>query len=382
MKKFLGVLALVLILSGINVSADSAVGKIYSTDILAYVNGQPIDSYNIGGKTVVIAEELDNYGFNHEYNDETRTLKVKSYFYGCYNKFVEIPRGKTGKILGSVYATDIKVYFNDKEIKGYNIGGKTALCIEDMGEISGSVNEAYGYSDYLGKYTWNPDERTISFESFCQNEEDILKISRVYHRFRDNVIYTFPDDYYAYSEINGVNFGGWEGSGTYTYTEGFEKNVMSPVYLETNGVMTEIGVAVADPNIDGYDHARIYISDAKKAKELIKTVKLPKKTHDEALEFFTTKCTLIEKMENDNYTVLMVNDDKEGILFVYINKSGGFIVDTFFASYGDRTIKMWFDDAGINSSVNTVVHSVSPFGGPHGTTTMQYATDLDLYDYE
>lgn len=364
-------------------SAESGVvGHIYSTDILTYVNGQPIDGYNIGGRTVVIAEDLDGYGFNHEYNDETRTLKVKSYFNGCHNEFAEIPRGKTGKVLGNVYATDIKVYFNEKEITGYNIGGRTAICIEDMGEVSGSVNEAYGYSDYLGKYTWNPEEKTISFESFRQNEEEILKISRVYHRFRDNVIYTFPDDYYAYSEISGINTDEWQGTGTYTYTEGFEKNVLSPVYLETNGELTEIGIAVADPNIEGYDHARIYISDVEKARALIKAVKLPRKTHDEALEYFTTNFKLIEKIENDSYTVLRVEDEKEGILFVYINKAGGFVVDTFFASYGDREIKMWFDDSGINSSVNTVVHSVSPFAGPHGATTMQYASDLEWYDYE
>ena len=385
MKKYLGLMVLTVFLCGvlfcIPASADDIEGKIYSTDILAYVNGQPIDSYNIGGRTVVIAEDLDGYGFNHEYDDETRTLKVKSYFNGCHNEFAEIPRSKTGRIVGSVYATDIKVYFNEKEIKGYNIGGRTAICIEDMGEVSGSVNEAYGYSDYLGKYTWNPEDRTISFESFRQNQEDILKISRVYHRFRDNVIYTFPDDYYAYSEINGINNDDWQGTGTYTYTDGFNKNVLSPVYLETNGELTEIGIAVADPNNE-YDHAQIYINDIEKARALIKTVKLPKKTHDEALEYFTTKCTLIEKMENDGYTVLRVEDEKEGLLFVYINKSGGFVVDTFFASYGDRTIKMWFDDSGINSSVNTVVHSVSPFAGPHGATTMSYATDLEWYDYE
>lgn len=385
MKKSLLTVVLLVLLWGVLscfVSAEDVEGKIYSTDILAYVNGQPIDSYNIGGKTVVIAEELDNYGFSHEYDDEARILKVKSFFYGCYNEFAEIPRGKTGKIIGSVYETDIKVYFNGNEIKGYNIGGRTALCIEDMGEISDSVNETYGYSDYLGKYIWNPEDRTISFESFCQNEEEILNISRVYHRFRDNVIYTIPDDYYAYSEINGVNFGDWTGNGTYTYTDGFDKNRLSPVYLETNGELTEIGIAVNDPNITDYDHARIFINDVEKAKELIKTARHPQKTHDEALEYFTSSCTLIEKIENDSYTVLRVEDEKEGILFVYINKSGGFIVDTFFSSYGDRTIKMWFDDTVINSSVNTVVHSVSPFAGPHGATTMQYATDLECYDYE
>ena len=34
--------------------ADEILGNIYSTDILAFVNGKPIDGYNIGGWTVVI----------------------------------------------------------------------------------------------------------------------------------------------------------------------------------------------------------------------------------------------------------------------------------------------------------------------------------------
>ena len=68
MKKKLSVmiLALTLLLPGTGAfaadgseSADGGViGHIYSTDILTYVNGEPIDAYNIGGKTVVIAEDL------------------------------------------------------------------------------------------------------------------------------------------------------------------------------------------------------------------------------------------------------------------------------------------------------------------------------------
>ena len=43
-------------------------GYIYSTDILAYINDKPIESYNIGGKTAIIMEDLAtgeiNYGFD------------------------------------------------------------------------------------------------------------------------------------------------------------------------------------------------------------------------------------------------------------------------------------------------------------------------------
>ena len=68
-------------------SAESGVvGHIYSTDILTYVNGQPIDGYNIGGRTVVIAEDLDSYGFNHGQNINLfgRNISITVFIYSTH----------------------------------------------------------------------------------------------------------------------------------------------------------------------------------------------------------------------------------------------------------------------------------------------------------
>ena len=43
---------------------NDVVGQIYSTDILTFVNHKPINGYNIDGRTVVIAEDLNDYGFS------------------------------------------------------------------------------------------------------------------------------------------------------------------------------------------------------------------------------------------------------------------------------------------------------------------------------
>lgn len=161
MKKKLSVmiLALTLLLPGTGAFAidgsespnGGVIGHIYSTDILTYVNGEPIDAYNIGGKTVVIAEDLGdwNYGYTYDYNDEDRLLSVESYFYLPWQEHGAIPRGQTGQILGDVYQTDIKVTYNGIEVTGYNIGGRTAICIEEIGDTAGSPHETYGYSKYL-----------------------------------------------------------------------------------------------------------------------------------------------------------------------------------------------------------------------------------------
>ena len=40
------------------------VGHTYYTDIAAQIDGHPLRSYNIGGETAVVAEDLREYGFS------------------------------------------------------------------------------------------------------------------------------------------------------------------------------------------------------------------------------------------------------------------------------------------------------------------------------
>ena len=113
------------------------IGKVYSTDILAKIDGLNAPSYNIGGKTAIIIEELADvnssltYAINMKYDDVTRRLDVtmesSAGFWG--EQYDEIKRGKVGKVVGDIYETDIKVYFNGYEINGMNIGGRTAVAI-------------------------------------------------------------------------------------------------------------------------------------------------------------------------------------------------------------------------------------------------------------
>ena len=54
-----------------------------------------------------------------------------------------------GDIVGDVYSTDIVAYVDDMPIRSYNIGGKTAIPIEDL--------RAYGFT-----VDWNPEALTLS----------------------------------------------------------------------------------------------------------------------------------------------------------------------------------------------------------------------------
>lgn len=60
--------------------ADGIVGDIqgvyYETDIVTLLNGSPIESYNIGGRTFIVAEEMRNFGYDVTYDEESRTLTI------------------------------------------------------------------------------------------------------------------------------------------------------------------------------------------------------------------------------------------------------------------------------------------------------------------
>lgn len=51
-------------------------GSFYVTDIVAAVDGREIESYNIGGVTCIVVEELRNFGYDVVWDGEARTLTV------------------------------------------------------------------------------------------------------------------------------------------------------------------------------------------------------------------------------------------------------------------------------------------------------------------
>lgn len=52
-------------------------GSYYSTDIIATVDGREIESYNIGGRTCIAAEQLRDFGYEVIWDASARTLTIK-----------------------------------------------------------------------------------------------------------------------------------------------------------------------------------------------------------------------------------------------------------------------------------------------------------------
>ena len=127
-------------------SAAQIVGTVYTTDIGAVIDGNPIKSYNISDRTYIKAENLRGYGFNVEWNADARTLSITPDSLSLRTilpeseiniKKADIPIHRK---LYDVYSTDIKTYLNGNEIPACNIDGETLVKFSDLSPI--------GYVEY------------------------------------------------------------------------------------------------------------------------------------------------------------------------------------------------------------------------------------------
>ena len=142
-KRFVAFTLAVLMLAGLPqvIFAAPKVGDVVDyvlhTDIVTYINGLPIRSYNIKGYTAVIVEDLSNYGFYVVWDGGKRTLSVtrleSAPIVGGYTP------EKNTKPIGSkampVYFTDIVTYLDSQEVKSYNVGGRTIIYVDDLAEF-------------------------------------------------------------------------------------------------------------------------------------------------------------------------------------------------------------------------------------------------------
>ena len=173
MKKIVVFLLTLTMLTGMTALAKTGdvIGKIYATDIKAYINGIQVDSYNIGGKTVVIIEDITT---QCEYSEEQRQLL----FWDLSPEFLVTGNNsyaqKPGTPIGNIYETDIKTFVRDKEIPCYSLNGKMAVAIEELGNDN-------DLSDIGGKFLWDSQNRTISLEFIHNNTIETLQYFREKH---------------------------------------------------------------------------------------------------------------------------------------------------------------------------------------------------------
>ena len=116
--------------------------------------------------------DLAGYGFQVEWDPETRWVTVTSAQRPERMPEPDITREVPGTVRGSYYATDIRVLFNGNELEHvYNIGGWMMIPLSEVGKVEmhgfilGNPNFLIGYSRSLCRTEWDGETRTVRFSS-------------------------------------------------------------------------------------------------------------------------------------------------------------------------------------------------------------------------
>lgn len=116
--------------------AANQLGYTVYTDIVTYINHEPIPSYNFNGMTLIAAEDLSSYGFNVFWNEYARTLTISR------NKTKnEITpeltfrplESQLGKRNFAVTTTDVRVFTENYQYSSFGgLDGKTMINVNDL----------------------------------------------------------------------------------------------------------------------------------------------------------------------------------------------------------------------------------------------------------
>lgn len=138
-------------------NVGDVIGKILSTDIVTYIEGVRVPSYNINGRTAIITQNLNKLGgslnFGVSFNEEKRELTLTNKdSWGSTDTLVfsDTSSGKPiGTPVGNVYYTDITTNFEGMPIESFNIGGLTCVYADDLAKLCGT-------------YIWDENARTVN----------------------------------------------------------------------------------------------------------------------------------------------------------------------------------------------------------------------------
>ncbi|HHY35654.1 MAG TPA: Ig-like domain-containing protein [Firmicutes bacterium] len=172
--RMLGVLALVaVVLTVTPARAEGAayvgqpIGMVRWSDVKVDIDGMPIRAYELAGCHLVVCEDLPAYGFWVSWDPNVRVVDVRT---------LEMPErppvpvdsgGEPGSFAATIYASDIVTYVNGRRIASYNLGGRTAIAVEDLAAcgVGGPSQPGSGFSAYGFSCVWNHGKGTMSLRA-------------------------------------------------------------------------------------------------------------------------------------------------------------------------------------------------------------------------
>jgi hypothetical protein len=127
------------------VPIGSVIGEVLKTDIVAYINGHAIPSYNINGDTAIVAEDLINYGFDVYWDGAARELRIRRTPNQAFSPLPATAASPwdVGTKAFDVLATDIKTFIvvgqTEILLESFNINGFTAIYVDSLAAVFGTA---------------------------------------------------------------------------------------------------------------------------------------------------------------------------------------------------------------------------------------------------
>ncbi len=239
MKKVITlVLVMVLVLSSFGMVAEARVGDVIGTalhtDIVAYINHFAIPSYIVNGTSVVVAEDLRDFGFDVEWDPYERTLNIyrNDAYYLDYLYHVD-KSYSTGAKYADILSTDIRVYADGYRITSYNMNGYTMIPVEEL--------------TMFGEVVWDQYGRTLKM--WVDNMEIWPSPQPVSKKYYEGT--TAPD----FGWVTGAAAYGVDGE-CWSYLAGGEEVEAYKDYLETVGYRFDLNKQIDGDWVIGYINSR------------------------------------------------------------------------------------------------------------------------------
>lgn len=152
MKKFLKrtlciIMATLSLFSVAYAKVGDVISAAYHTDIVVYINNYAIPSYAVNGQSVIVAEDLANFGFDVKWNSAERSLNISRNSASSVSEMTVNKFEKSGTYFSNILSTDIKVYANGKQLTSYALNGYTMIPVEELG--------------MFGEIGWSDSERAL-----------------------------------------------------------------------------------------------------------------------------------------------------------------------------------------------------------------------------
>lgn len=152
MKKFIAcILTMITLLSCTSVVSQAKVGDVIGTalhtDIVVYINNYAVPSYAVNGTSVIVAEDLRNFGFDVVWNPYSKSLTIGRNYQSEVTPMYVGKGYTTGSKFTNILATDITVWAGGQRLTSYAMNGYTMIPVEEL--------------TMFGDVIWMADERAL-----------------------------------------------------------------------------------------------------------------------------------------------------------------------------------------------------------------------------